>query len=135
MGNEEVSLSVVDALTIANVGTVAEAAAFALASTYQDSTDFARRSELLAEAHLGKYLHQAVTIDPVAAVATSFLFRGAADSNILSTQAQLVAGQQGAKIAMSTPPESGVTGQLAQMMALVAITKSAFGAIKPAVKK
>lgn len=136
MGNEEVSLSVTDAVTIANVSVIAEAAAFALGQTYQDATDFARNAELLAEAHLGKYLHGCVTIDPIEAVANTILFRGMGDSSIASTTAQLAAGMQAGKIAMSTPPESGVAGQMAQMMALLAVSKSAFSAIKkPVVAK
>lgn len=131
MGNDGVNASVVDALTIANTKTVAEAAAFALAQTYQDVTDDARRVHLMGEAHIGKYLHQQVTIDPVEAVANTILFRGMSDSGISSILGQLATGQIATKVAISTPPESGVTGQIAQMMALVAVAKSAFNATKP----
>jgi flagellar motor switch protein FliG len=116
---EEVNGSVVDAVTISNVKTIAEAGAFAMAQSFQDDVDQARRVNMMAEAHLGQMLNKSASTDPVYAVAVDKLFKGEADSGISSILAQLAAGQIGTKIAQSTPPETGVTTLLAQLIGLI----------------
>ena len=52
------------------------------------------------------------------AIANSELIKGGANGSILSVLSQLSGGQIGTKTAQSTPPESGVTQQMAQLNAL-----------------
>lgn len=125
-----VNAQVVDALTIGNTKTVAEAAAFSMAQRFQDETAHARRVHLMAEAHLGKVLNNFTSVDPAEAVATAKLFAGASDSGLSSLLAQLATGQIGAKIGQSTPPESGVTSLLAQIVGLIATSQQSFNAVK-----
>lgn len=77
-----------------------------------------QRSNMLAETYVGKQIENMTSVDPVEAVATSKLFHGESDSAIASLLAQLASGQIGAKTAMTTPPETGVTQQFAQLNAL-----------------
>jgi len=126
-----VDLQVKDALTIANVKTVAEAGAVAMANLFQHQTNHARRLDMLAEAHLGKVLNNFAGVDPTEAVATAKLFKGEADSGISSLLAQLASGQIGAKIGQSTPGDmalevaklgagfANVSAQLGTVVALV----------------
>jgi hypothetical protein len=125
-----VDLQVKDALTIANVKTVAEAGSVAMANLFQHQTNHARRLDMLAEAHLGKVLNNFAGVDPTEAVATAKLFKGEADSGISSLLAQLASGQIGAKVAQSTPGDMGleiaklgasVVGVQAQIGGLVAL--------------
>lgn len=127
-----VDLQVKDALTIANVKTVAEAGAVAMANLFQHQTNHARRLDMLAEAHLGKVLNNFAGVDPNEAVATAKLFKGEADSGISSLLAQLASGQIGAKVAQSTPGDMGlevaklgasVVGMQAQIGGLVALVQ------------
>ena len=104
----KVDPQVVDALTIGNVKTVGESASFAMASLFQHQTNVARRTDSLAEAHLGKVLNSFATVDPVQSVATAKLFKGEADSSIQSILAQLASSQMGAKIAQSTPGDIAI---------------------------
>jgi len=53
----KVDPQVVDALTIGNVKTIGESGSFAMASLFQHQTNVARRTDSLAEAHLGKVLN------------------------------------------------------------------------------
>ena len=104
----KVDPQVVDALTIGNVKTVGESASFAMASLFQHQTNVARRTDSLAEAHLGKVLNNFAGTDPVQSVAVSKLFKGEADSSIQSLLAQLAASQMGAKVAQSTPGDVSI---------------------------
>jgi hypothetical protein len=99
----KVDPQVVDALTIGNVKTVGESASFGMASLFQHQTNVARRTDALAEAHLGKLLNNFASVDPVQSVAVAKLFKGEADSSIQSLLTQLAASQMGTKIAQSTP--------------------------------
>lgn len=129
---EKVDPQVVDALTVANVKTVAEAGAVSIANLFQHETNHARRLDMLAEAHLGKALTSFASVDPVEAVATAKLFKGEADSGLSSLIAQLASGQIGTKIAQSTPGDLGleiaklgasVVGMEAQIGGLVALVQ------------
>lgn len=101
--NQKVDAQVVDALTIGNVKTIGEAASFAMASLFQHQVNHARRVDALSEAHLGKVLNTFSSIDATEAVATAKLFKGEADSGVMSLLTQLAGGQIGAKVAQSTP--------------------------------
>jgi hypothetical protein len=117
MANEKVDSQVIDALTIGNTKTIAEAAAFAMASMFQHQVNHARRLDALAEAHLGKVLDKFASVDPVEAVSTAKLFKGESDSSMSSLLAQLASGQIGAKVAQSTPGD--LAGDLAKIGASV----------------
>jgi len=105
---DKVDAQVVDAVTIANVKTVGEAAAFSIASLFQHNTNVGRRVDSLSEAYLGKVLNNFSSDDPVEAVATTKLFKAEADSSIQSLLAQLTTAQMGTKIAQSTPGDVAV---------------------------
>ena len=92
-----------EALNIGYVSTIAASPSVAMANLYQHQVNHTRRLDSLAEASLGMMLKDFVTPDPVEAMALSKLFKGEADSSILSLLAQLGAGQQAAKVAQSTP--------------------------------
>jgi hypothetical protein len=124
---DKVDPQVIDALTIGNVKTVGESASFAMASLFQHQVNHARRTDSIAEAHLGKVLNSFASIDPVEAVATAKLFKGEADSGISSLLAQLASGQIGAKVAQSTPGDISV--QIAQMGASVASLQGTIGGL------
>ena len=79
-----------------------------------------QRSNMLAETYVGKQVENMTSVDPIEATATAKLFRGESDSALSSLLAQLASGQIGAKTAMTTPPETGVTGMFAQLNALTA---------------
>jgi len=100
--------AVVDAVTISNVKTIAEAGAFAMASLFQHNTNVARRVDSLSEAHLGQVLESFASVDPVESVAVAKLFKAEADSGIASLLAQLDASQMSAKIAQSTPGDISI---------------------------
>lgn len=105
---DKVDGQVVDAVTIGNVKTIAEAGSFAMASLFQHNTNVARRVDSLAEAHLGKVLNTFASVDPVESVAVAKLFKGESDSGISSILAQLSSGQMEAKLAQSTPGDINI---------------------------
>jgi hypothetical protein len=105
---DKVDGSVVDALTIGNVKTIAEAGSFAMASLFQHNTNVARRVDSLSEAHLGKVLESFASADPVEAIAVTKLFKGEADSSIASLLAQLDTAQLATKLAQSTPGDISI---------------------------
>ena len=115
---DTVSPQVVDALTITNVKTVGESAAFAMGNLFQHQVNHARRLDSLAEAHLGKVLNNFASVDPLEAVSAAKLFQGEADSGLSSLLAQLSSGSVGAKIAQSTPGDISI--QISQLGASVA---------------
>lgn len=110
---------VVDSITIANTKVISEAYAAQIAARESEATKHLTRVNVLAEAHLAKVLENSNSVDPVESVAVAKLFSGEANSQIMSILAQLAGGQIGAKTAMTTPPESGVTQLMAQLGALV----------------
>jgi len=124
---DTVDASVIDALTIGNVKTIAESSSFAMASLFQHQVNHARRLDSLAEAHLGKVLNKFASVDPIEAVATSKLFKGESDSSISSILAQLASGQVGAKVAQSTPGDVAV--QISQLGASVASMQGMIGGL------
>lgn len=124
---DKVDTQVIDALTISNVKTIAEASAVAMANLYQHQTNHARRLDILAEAHLGKVLTSFSSVDPYEAVATAKLFKGEADSGISSLLSQLASGQISTKIAQSTPGDLGQ--ELAKLTASVVAMQAQFGGL------
>jgi hypothetical protein len=124
---EKVDPQVIDALSISNVKTIAEASAIAMANLYQHQSNHARRLDILAEAHLGKVLTSFSSVDPHEAVATAKLFKGEADSGISSLLAQLAAGQVSTKIAQSTPGDLGQ--ELSKLTASIVAMQSQFSGL------
>jgi hypothetical protein len=118
---DKVDGQVIDAVTIGNVKTIAEAGSFAMASLFQHQVNVARRTDSLAEAHLGKVLDSFASVDPVESVSVAKLFKAESDSAIASILAQLDTGSMGAKIAQSTPGDISV--ELSKMGASVASLK------------
>lgn len=124
---DSVNGAVVDAVTISNVKTIAEAGAFAMASLFQHNTNVARRVDSLSEAHLGQVLESFASADPVEAVAVTKLFKAEADSGISSLLAQLDTGHLSAKIAQSTPGDISI--ELSKMGASVASLQGMIGGL------
>ena len=124
---DTVSPQVVDAVTINNVKTVGESAAFAMGNLFQHQVNVARRVDSLAEAHLGKVLDSFASVDPVEAVSVAKLFKAESDSGISSLLAQLDTGSMGAKIAQSTPGDIAI--ELSKMGAAVASLQGMIGGL------
>jgi len=126
-----------DTILNTNLKTIAETPAWAMAQKQQNDISHAgrldkllevslqnlvshqQRSNMLAETYVGKQIENMTSVDPIEATATSKLFHGESDSAMASLLAQLSSGQIGAKIAQSTPPESGVPQGLAQLNAVL----------------
>lgn len=127
---DKVDGQVVDAVTISNVKTIAEAGSFAMGTLFQHNTNVARRVDSLAEAHLGAVLNTFAKVDPVEAVATSKLFSGEADSSIASLLAQLATSQMSAKLAQSTPGDLSIEiGKIGASLASLQATMGSMVAI------
>ena len=124
---ESVDKSVVDAITISGVSSIAEAGSISIANLFQHQTNHARRLDMLAEAHLAKCLDNFASVDPYEAVAISKLFKGEADSSVSSLLSQLAAGQVAAKTAQSTPGD--ISGELAKLTVAIAGMQAEFGGL------
>ena len=124
---DKVDGQVVDAVTISNVKTIAEAGSFAMASLFQHQVNVARRVDSLSEAHLGKVLDSFASVDPVESVSVAKLFKAESDSAISSLLAQLDSGQLGAKIAQSTPGDISI--ELNKMGAAVSSLQGMIGGL------
>jgi hypothetical protein len=85
---------------------------------YSDLLEHRKHINTLATTYLGRICDNASSLDPVEAISMAKAFKGEADSSLPSLLAALGAGQIGGKIAMTTPPESGVTQLMAQLNAL-----------------
>jgi hypothetical protein len=85
---------------------------------FSDLLEHRKHLNLLTTTYLGRVCDNASSIDPMEAISTAKAFKGEADSSISSVLAALASGQIGAKTAMTTPPESGVTQLMAQLNAL-----------------
>lgn len=127
-----------DTINNANLKTIAETPAWTNAQKQANDISHAKRVDqlmemamqnlvghqqrlnMLAETFVGKSIENSTSVDPTEAVAVSKLFKGESDSAISSILAQLASGQIGAKTAMTTPPETGVTQMFAQLNALTA---------------
>lgn len=125
-----------DTILNANLKTIAETPAWATAQkeandishagrldkliefSMQNFLSHQNRNNMLAETYVGKQIENMTSVDPIEATATSKLFHGESDAAIASLLAQLSSGQIGAKTAMTTPPETGVTQLFAQLNAL-----------------
>ena len=104
----KIPASVIEALSLASVSTIAMSTSIAMANLYQHQINHARRLDSIAEASLGALLLEFVSPDPVEALSVGKLFQGEADSSIASLLAQLSVGQQAGKIAQSTPGDIGL---------------------------
>jgi len=127
-----------DTINNTNLKTIAESGAWTTAQKQANDISHAKRTDqlmevamqnlvghqqrlgMLAETYVGAQIITATSADPVEAVAVAKLFKGESDSAISSLLAQLASGQLGAKIAISTPPESGIPQMLSQLNAVTA---------------
>lgn len=125
-----------DTINNSNLKTVGESGAWSNAQKMMNDISHAKRVDSMAEiamsnlvAHqgrmlqlsemvVGKFGENATAIDPIEAMSVAKGFRSESDSALTSTLAALSSGQIGAKVAMTTPPESGVTQLFAQLNAL-----------------
>jgi hypothetical protein len=125
-----------DTINNANLKTVGEANAWSIAQKAMNDISHAKRIDSIAEialsnltAHqgrmlqlsemvVGKFGENATSLDPIEAMSIAKGYRAESDSALTSTLAALSSGQIGAKVAMTTPPESGVTQLFAQLNAL-----------------
>lgn len=85
---------------------------------YSDLLEHRKHVNTLATTYLGRICDNASSLDPVEAISMAKAFKGESDSSIASLIAALSSGQIGGKIAMTTPPETGVTQMFAQLNAL-----------------
>jgi hypothetical protein len=125
-----------DTINNTNLKTIAETGAWSTAQKHCNDISHAKRTDqlmemamqnlvghqqrlsMLAETYVGQEISNATAVDPVESVAVAKLFKGESDSALASVLAQLASGQMSAKIAQSTPPETGLTGMFAQLNAL-----------------
>lgn len=125
-----------DTINNTNLKTIAETGAWSIAQKHCNDISHAKRTDqllelsmqnlvghqqrlsMLAETYVGDQIINATSADPVEAVAVSKLFKGESDSAISSILAQLASGQIGTKIALTTPPETGITQMFAQLNSL-----------------
>lgn len=125
-----------DTINNTNLKTIAETGAWSIAQKHANDISHAKRTDqlmefamqnlvghqqrlsMLAETYVGDQIITATSVDPVESVAVAKLFKGESDSALASILAQLASGQMGAKVAQSTPPETGLTGMFAQLNAL-----------------
>ncbi len=117
------SQAIVDTVADTNMKTVGEAAAFAMGQGFQNAVSHAKRIDAIAEVYLGQLVNTATSVDPVEAVAAAKLFKGESDSSLGSLLTILSAGQIGAKIGQTTPPETGAGG-LANLAAILELLKA-----------
>jgi hypothetical protein len=125
-----------DTINNANLKTVGEANAWSIAQKAMNDISHAKRVDSISEvalsnlvAHqgrmmqlsemvIGKFGENATSMDPIEALSIAKGMRSESDSALTSTLAALSSGQIGAKVAMTTPPETGVTQLFAQLNAL-----------------
>ena len=124
---EKVDPQILDSLVIENIKNIAGSSAAAMANLFQHQTNHARRLEQIAEGHTAKALNRFASIDPIEAVAASKLFKGEADSSILSQLSQLSGGSVGSRTAAATPGDTGV--ELAKMGGAVASIQAQIGGL------
>jgi len=124
---EKVDPQVLDSLVIENIKNIAGSSAAAMANLFQHQTNHARRLDQIAEGHLAKALNRFASVDPIEAVATSKLFKGEADSSILSQLSQLSGGSIANKTAASTPGDAGI--EMAKMGGAVASIQAQIGGL------
>lgn len=97
--------TVIEAVTVANVKTIAEMAAWSTAQSMKDQISHANRVNVLAETYLARALKSADEVDPEQAAATLKLLTGNDIAQMMSTLGSVVASlQQLVKAAQTTPP-------------------------------
>jgi hypothetical protein len=96
---------------------------------FSDLLEHRKHINLLTTTYLGRVCDNASSIDPVEAISTAKAFKGESDSSITSLLAALAAGQISAKVANTTPPETGITQLFAQLNALTNQNSQNSGAI------
>ena len=84
----------------------------------QSALDHLNSSRAMNNLIFGAIAEKMINLGPQDAVAQDALFQGKANASIMSVLSQLSGGQIGAKTAMTTPPETGITQLMAQLNAL-----------------
>lgn len=84
---------------------------------FSDLLEHRKHINLLTTTYLGRVCDNASSVDPVEAISTAKAFKGESDSSISSLMAALVSGAIGQKVAVATPPESGLASALAGLNA------------------
>ena len=97
--------TVVEAVSVSNIKTVAEMSAWSTAQSMKDHVSHAKRLDILAETYLSRALKSADEVDPEQAAATLKLLTGNDLAQTLSSFGAVVAQlQQIVKGAQTTPP-------------------------------
>jgi len=133
---------VIQTVEIENLKTVAGASANALANTFTDYSASRGRLAIMAEGaladqqshrtamnhiqqlYLGKLAEKFTEVDPMEAVSTAKVFKGESDSSVLSLLSSLSGGQIAGKIAVTTPPETGVSRGVADLLTVLEAFKN-----------
>jgi hypothetical protein len=98
---------VVEAVTAANFKTHAEGGAFYLNLAMGDAVAHQRRTHVIAENAMGRVVKDLIEIDPAEAASVSKAVSGNdLAQQIVQLAAALGGGQQGAKVAQTTPPDT-----------------------------
>lgn len=84
---------------------------------FSDLLEHRKHTNLIATTYLGRICDNASSVDPIEAASTAKLFKGESDSSIASLMAALSAGSISQKIAVATPPETGLASMLAGLNA------------------
>jgi len=97
--------TVVEAVSVSNIKTVAEMSAWSTAQAMKDHVAHSKRLDILAETYLARALKSADEVDPEQAAATLKLLTGNDLAQTLSSFGAVVAQlQQIVKGAQTTPP-------------------------------
>jgi hypothetical protein len=122
-----------DTINNANLKTIGEAGAFAVAQLFQNQVSHGKRMDQLAEMFMGRLLSDSNAVDPAEAVSTAKLFKGESDSAVLSLLTQLAGGSVGAKIAQSTPGDLSV--EMSKLQNTVSSLTAQMGFITAAIQQ
>lgn len=100
--------TVVEAVAVTNIKTIAEMAAWTTAQSMKDAVSHAKRVDVLAETYLARALKTADEVDPEQAAATVKLLTGNDLGQIMASLGAVISQlQQVMKGAQTTPPVTG----------------------------
>lgn len=117
-------------VNIENLKTIAGASAAALAMTYQDQAASRNRMLLIGEAATSKAVERIHSFDAEEALGPSMALRGNANADVLSLLVQLAGSSLANKQVAITPPETGVSRDLAALTAMADLMKTLAGPAK-----
>ena len=98
---------IIDSVSNSNLKTVAEAAAFYAAQGMANSVQSQNRLNILAEQALAVSIKNLQTVSPEQAMSDAGVAAAGLPPSVVAMLTALAAGQQGAKVAQTTPPETG----------------------------